>query len=254
MVGITLARGNSVNESRRLRSARTLYLLGFALITLPAAFSQVSEPLIDPAESAAAGPAAGTPEKMDLIEKVLGIVGPSEPSHLTQKDRFQLYLLYAGGPLPLLGEAAGAGISHWRNSPHEWGQGWGAYGERYGSNLAYNGVRQTITYGVAIAFHEDNRYFASGKHGLWPRTGYAVLSSFTTRQPDGGQKFSVSGVSGVVGASAVASIWGPESWKGASNIAKNAGVSFGVTAAFNIFREFLPDILHRPRPEPAGGH
>ena len=164
---------------------------------------------------------------MDLIDKVLGMAGPSEPSHLTQKDRFQLYLLYTGGPLPLLGEAAGAGISQWHNSPPEWGQGWGAFGERYGSNLAYNGVRQTITYGVSVAFHEDNRYFASGKHGLWGRTGYALLSTFTTRRPDGGQSFSVSSVGGVIGASAIASIWGPQSWKGSHNIAENAGISFG---------------------------
>jgi hypothetical protein len=118
--------------------------------------------------------------------------------------------------------------------------------------MAYNGVRQTITYATAIAFHEDNRYFASGKHGFWGRTGYAVLSSVTTRNEEGGQRFSISSVSGVVGASAIASVWGPESWKGSSNIAKNAGVSFGVTAAFNVFREFLPDILHRPRPATSG--
>jgi hypothetical protein len=49
-----------------------------------------------------------------------------------------------------------------------------------------------------------------------------------------------------VGASAVASIWGPPSWKGIGNIGANAGVSFGTTVAFNLVREFLPDVLHRP--------
>lgn len=197
---------------------------------------------------------AANPDKMDLIDKVLGMVGPSEPTQLTEKARFHLYLVYAAGPLPLLGEAAGAGISQWADKPPEWGQGWGAYGERYGSNLAYNGVRQTITYGLSIPFHEDNRYFASGRHGLWGRTGYAVRSSFTARRPDGRQHFSVSSVSGIVGASTISSIWGPESWKGADNIAKNAGISFGVTIAFNIVREFLPDILHRPRGPGSGTH
>jgi hypothetical protein len=209
-----------------------------------AAFSQASDTFVNPATPATVkSPAA----EMDVIDKVLGMVGPSEPSHLTQKDRFQLYLLYTGGPLPLLGEAAGAGISQWKNSPPEWGQGWGAYGDRFGSNLAYNGIRQTISYGASIAFHEDNRYFASGKHGVWGRTGYAILSTFTARRPDGRQSFSVSSVSGVMGASAIASIWGPESWHGAGNIAHNAGISFGATAVLNVVREFLPDVLHRPR-------
>lgn len=236
-----------------LDQTQRLCLVFLVIGCSPAAFSQASETLVDPPASATVKPAAG-PEKKDFIDKVLGIVGPSEPSQLTQKDRFQLYLLYTAGPLPLLGEAAGAGISHWQDSPPEWGQGWGAFGERYGSNLAYNGVRQTITYGVSIAFHEDNRYFASGKHGLWQRAGYAVLSTFTTRNSDGTQRFSVSEVSGVLGASAIASIWGPESWKGAHNIANNAGISFGVNAALNVVREFLPDILHRPRPETADRH
>jgi hypothetical protein len=182
----------------------------------------------------------------DTIDKILGMVGPAEPTQLTEKKRFQLYLVSTAGPVPLLAEAAGAGIGQWENSPKEWGQGWGAYGERFGSNLAYNGVRGTITYGTSIVFDEDNRYFSSHKQGLWARTGYAVLSSVTARRPDGRQTFSVSNFTGVVGASAISSIWGPPSWKGVANIGENAGISFAATAAFNIVREFLPDVLRRP--------
>ena len=168
-------------------------------------------------------------------------------STLTERRRFHLYLLSTAGPVPILAEAAGAGIGQWENSPKEWGQGWGAYGERFGSNLAYNGVRGTITYGTSILFHEDNRYFASHKHGLWARAGYAVLSTVTARNPDGQTTFSISSVTGVVGASAISSIWGPDSWKGVGNIGRNAGISFGATAGFNLVREFLPDFLHRPQ-------
>lgn len=218
---------------------------------LPAAFSQASVPLAGPAAATAPAQPSGN---TSIIDKVLGLVGPSEPTVLTQKARFHLYLVYAAGPLPLLGEAAGAGISQWGNKPPEWGQGWGAFGERYGSNLAYNGIRQTISYGISIPFHEDNRYFASGRHGLWGRTGYAVLSSVTARHPDGSQRFSVSGVSSIIGAGAISSIWGPGSWKGAGNIAENVGVSFGVTAIFNVAREFVPDVLHRPRGASSGTH
>lgn len=193
----------------------------------------------------AAAPAAAN--HGDIIDKVLGIVGPAEPSELTETKRFQLYVVSTVGPVPLLGEAVGAGITQWENSPKEWGQGWGAYGERYGSNLAYNAIRETITYGTSIAFHEDNRYFASGKQGIWPRTGYAVLSTVTARHPDGRRTFSVSSVAGVLGASSISSIWGPHSWQGVEGIGKNAGISFAVTAGFNIVREFVSDVLHRPR-------
>lgn len=190
----------------------------------------------------AAAPAEGN---HDIIAKVLGMVGPSEPSQLTEKKRFQLYVVSTAGPVPLVAEAVGAGISQWDNSPKEWGQGWSAYGERYGSNLAYNGVRQTITYGTSMVFREDNRYFASQKKGFWPRTGYAVLSTVTARHPDGKRTFSISSVAGVLGASAISSIWQPRSMKGIGNMGENAGISFAATAGFNIVREFLSDVLHR---------
>ena len=190
-------------------------------------------------------PSAAAPHE-DIVDKVLGIAGPAEPSHLTEKKRLELYVVSTAGPVPILAEAAGAGISQGIDRPKEWGHGWDAYGQRFGSNLAYNAVRGTITYGTSVVFHEDNRYFASHKQGLWARTGYAVLSTVTARHPDGRRAFSFSSVTGVVGASAISSIWGPRSWKGLENISGNAGLSFATTAGFNIVREFLPDVLHRP--------
>src|SRR6185503_8660178 len=168
----------------------------FMFVCLPVALAQ-------PGPTVPGEPVSG--DREGVVSKLMGIVGPSEPSQMTEKKRFHLYVLSVAGPVPLLGEAVGAGVGQWENSPKEWGQGWAAYGERFGSNLAYNSVRQTIAYGTSIAFHEDNRYFASHKHGFWARTGYAVLSTVTARHPDGRLAFSVSSVSGIVGASAIAS-------------------------------------------------
>jgi hypothetical protein len=195
----------------------------------------------------AQAPLAAATEHETTLDKIFGMVAPSEPSQLTETKRFHLYLLSAVGPIPILGEAIGAGYSQWTDTPEEWGQGWSAYGKRFGSNLAYNGIRQTLTYGTSVVFHEDNRYFASHKHGFWARTGYATLSTVVAQHPDGRRAFSVSAVTGIVGASAIASTWGPPSWKGTENIAGNAGISFLTTAGFNIVREFLPDVLHRHR-------
>src|SRR5258708_1811580 len=89
-------------------------------------------------------PIAAPAEHETTLDKIFGMVAPSEPSELTETKRFHLYLLSAGGPIPILGEAIGAGVSQWDNSPQAWGQGWDAYGHRFGSNLAYNGIRQTI--------------------------------------------------------------------------------------------------------------
>jgi hypothetical protein len=158
----------------RLLRSRVMRLI-FLLLTLALPVSPVF------AQAAPSVPA----EHETTIDKIFGMVAPEEPSQLTEAKRFHLYLLSAGGPIPILGEAIGAGVSQWENSPEEWGQGWNAYGKRFGSNLAYNGIRQTITYGVSAAFHEDNRYFASHKNGFWSRTGYAALSTVVAQHPDG---------------------------------------------------------------------
>ena len=142
------------------------------------------------------------------------------------------------GPVPLLGEVVGASLGQWDNSPKEWGQGWGAYAERLESNLAYNGVRQTITYGTSALFHEDNRYFVSHKHGVWARTAYAVRRTVTAQHPDGHEAFSISSVAGVVGASAAVSVWGPDSWKGLDGICGER---------LSIFFRHYRRLQHRPR-------
>ena len=183
----------------------------------------------------------------NLTDQFIDFVGPIPASSTPHAERLSEFVLATVGPVPLLGEAAGAGINHWMNTPEEWGQGWGAYGKRYGSNLAYNAIRQTITYAGSVALREDTRYFASNRSGAWARTRHALVSTVTARHEDGRTTFSFSSTAGVIGASAISSVWGPPSWKGPGNIAANAGVSFASTAAFNVLREFLPDILRRPR-------
>jgi hypothetical protein len=182
-----------------------------------------------------------------LSDKLVDYLGPAEPSTLTPEQRFQEFMLNTVGPIPLIGEGLGAGYLQRVNSPPEWGQGWDGYAKRYESNLGYNAVRQTITYGVASAFHEDYRYFASVDHGAWRRVRHALISTFTARYPDGRDGFSASSVASVLGATGLSSLWGPRSWQTIGYMTENAGLTFASTAGFNVIREFLPNILGRPR-------
>lgn len=186
-------------------------------------------------------------EHSDALEQILDFLGPTPAESPARPEKFGEFALSTVGPVPLIGEAAGAGVGQWMNTPKEWGQGWDALGKRYWSNLAYNGIRQTITYGGSLALREDTRYFASRRSGFWLRARHAVVSTFTARHVNGRDSFSYSATAGVIGASAISSAWGPNSWKGPGNIAENAAISFASTAVSNVVREFLPDIFHRPR-------
>ena len=223
----------NVHLSRLVKIRILPFLLAFALA--PFAPAQTDSNTAPPSEHS------------DALEKILDFLGPAPAESPARPERFGEFVLSTVGPVPLLGEAAGAGIGQWMNAPKEWGQGWNALGKRYWSNLAYNGIRQTITYGGSLALGEDTRYFASRRFGFWLRARHAVVSTFTARHVNGQDSFSYSATAGVIGASAISSAWGPDSWKGPANIAENAGISFASTAVSNVVREFLPDIFHRPR-------
>ena len=217
-----------------------------AVLIFPAALAQTRTDsadraiAIDPA-SPTVSPVSSNPH--GRWGHIFGLVEPTAPLHLTAHDKFRDYLFAMTGPLPLLGEAASAGIRQWKDSPPEWGQGWGAYGHRFASNMGYNAVRQTIIFATSAALREDTRFYLSEETGAWRRTRHALLATVTARQADGRRRFSISSVAGVVGASAVSRTWGPPHWRTPMSIATNSGVSLALSAGFNVAREFLPDIL-----------
>jgi hypothetical protein len=191
-------------------------------------------------------PAAdSTPPKDGFVVKLLRPLGPYENSPITGALRLKAFEDDTIGAFTIFKEAAVAGVAQGIGIPHEWGQGVGGYGERFASDLAFNGVHQMISYGTATIFHEDNRYFASGKTTAKGRAIHAMLSPFETHHEDGRASFSYSNVLGVVGAGFLSRAWEPPSEQGRAHIARSIGYSFLGAAAYNAFREFVPDMIRR---------
>jgi hypothetical protein len=185
----------------------------------------------------------------NLIVRVLRPAEPEfEPYHpISGKERLHDYINANVGPYQLFRTAASALVSQGLDSPHEWGQGMAGYGKRFGNDLAENGVRTTLTLAYSFALHEDNRYFASGKSNAALRILHAAFSPFEAHRADGSVRFSFSNAAGVVSASLISRAWAPSSWQGGANIGRNIGLTFAGQAAFNAFREFVPDLLHGRR-------
>jgi len=67
-----------------------------------------------------------------------------------------------------------SGIAQAKNDPEEWGQGWGAYGRRYGASFADNSVGTYMTTAIFPSLlREDPCYYQLGKGRL--------LTASTTR-------------------------------------------------------------------------
>jgi len=165
---------------------------------------------------------------------------PSEFAPMSRGERFRNYLVRVAGLQPFITAAATAGISQAEDTPKEWGGGGEGYGKRVGNAYAQDFIRGTLEYGVSVALHEDNRYFASGQTGFFRRTKYAVVSTLLARHDNGDQSFSFSRIGGAAGAAFISRAWQPRSITSAGDGAVSFGIFMGSDIGFNVFREFWP--------------
>jgi len=182
---------------------------------------------------------------IDHLFNYLNMAGAEKASDfqpLTQKQRTQIYLKTMINPLGFLKAGFSAGIDQWNDKPAEWEQGASGYGKRFANILGQYSIQRTVTFGLASVLHEDNRYFNSGKHGFWSRTGYSLASGILTRHDDGTRHLSISQLGGVAAAAFLSRTWQPPSQDSLGDGAVSVGISMASNVGFGVMKEFLPDI------------
>jgi hypothetical protein len=115
-------------------------------------------------------------------EPVLGYVRP------TGSMKLHSYVFDAFGPYPIAGAALIGAINQASSTPPEWGQGAGAYGKRFGSNLGIAAVTTTTRYALAAAFREDTVYYRCECQGVFRRIEHALISTVTARRGEDGHR------------------------------------------------------------------
>lgn len=185
----------------------------------------------------------------DRILTVMPNYGTVENAHdLPPISSGQKYRLATAGVLdyftfPFIG--ALAALDQANNSPKSWGQGWGAYGQRYGEQFADNGIGTYMTTAIFPSLlHEDPRYYQLG-HGTIPhRTFYSLGRLFVARTDDGRSRFNYSENVGNAVAAGFSNVYhAPEDRTLGRNLETYAMLDMwdGVS---NLMKEFWPDI-HR---------
>jgi hypothetical protein len=171
-----------------------------------------------------------------------GTTNASDFQPLTQKERTHLYLKTMVNPLGFLKAGFSGGINQWKDTPPEWEQGASGYGKRFADILGQYSIQRTATFGLSSALHEDNRYFNSGKKGVWSRTGYAVASGILARHDDGSRHLSISQLGGVAAGAFLSRTWQPPSQHSPGDAAVSFGITMGSNMGFGVLKEFLPDL------------
>jgi hypothetical protein len=205
--------------------------------------------LAPPAQTQSPNPTTAEPclpdNRINYIFNYLNMAGTKKATEfrpLTQRERNKIYFKTMVNPLGYGKAAFSAGIDQWKDKPEEWEQGASGYGKRYANIVGQYCIQRTVTYGLASVLHEDNRYFNSGKKGLWRRTAYALTSGFLARHDDGSRTISISQSGGIAAGAFLSRLWQPRSQNSAASGAVSFGFTMGSNIAFSIVKEFLPDL------------
>lgn len=186
----------------------------------------------------------------DRIFEVLPNFGTVEnanelpPISSGQKFRLATASVFDWAAYPFNG--ALSAIAQAKNDPKSWGQGWGAYGKRYGSSFADNSIGTYMTVAIFPSlFHEDPRYYQMGKGGFGHRAYHAMNRLFVTRTDSGDTHFNYSESIGNAAAAAMSNIYHPAEDRTAARNASTFGFLILYDGLSNELKEFWPDIRRK---------
>jgi hypothetical protein len=186
-------------------------------------------------------PAQGEPSQRAIMSHRAAAVQPGQAyQRPTEKDKLRGYIFDAFGPYAFISAVTVAGVEQARNRPPDWGQGWGAYGDRVASDFGINLVTQTTRYGLAEIFHEDTLYYRCECTGFGHRLEHALISTVTARRgADGHRTFSFSALAApYAGTEAAALLWYPSRFD-ASDGFRMGNINLAVQAGYNVAFEFI---------------
>ena len=265
------------SNSKKLCRASLPFLFAVALIVCPASAQQEQTPPPAPnpsetkspdakGQSAAQDPApdkdkSGATLGKSKLEKETGTVNDRIfevlPNYGTVENANELPAISSGKKFRL----ATASVFDWaaypfngvlsaidqaKNEPKSWGQGWGAYGKRFGASFADNSIGTYMTTAVFPSLlHEDPRYYQLGKGGFRRRAYHAVNRLFVTRTDSGHDRFNYSESVGNAIAAGISNIYHPDEDRTVGRNLTTFGFLIIYDGLSNELKEFWPDIRRK---------
>jgi hypothetical protein len=193
--------------------------------------------------------------KAEEKQRVFGIIPnfyvsyESDPAPLTTKMKFKLALKVSTDPVTAAGVFILASAKQAGNTP-DYGQGWGAYGKRFGA-VAADGFSDIMIGGAILPslLHQDPRYFYQGTGTTGSRIRHAVFSPFVARADNGDSQPNYSTLGGVLASSSLANLYYPRSNRGAGLVFGNFAIGIAERIGANVAQElFIGKFTRR------GGH
>lgn len=141
-------------------------------------------------------------------------------------------------------------FAEWTDAHPQLGQGMPGYGRYYWRGFVDKADgNYWVIFALPTVFHQDERYYAMGKGGIWKRGIYAASRILITPDYHGHNGFNASEILGRGIAQGISLAYYPSGTGTAGALASKYGWAIGRDVLTNVFREFWPDIathvLHR---------
>jgi Carboxypeptidase regulatory-like domain len=184
--------------------------------------------------------------KAEEQQRLLGVIPNFYVSYegenaapLTTKMKFQLAFKVSYDPVTVAGVAMVSGVRQAANSP-KYGQGWAAYGERFGATAA-DGFTDIMIGGAILPslLHEDPRYFYQGTGTTKSRIRHAILSPFIGRRDNGTWGPNYSSLGGDLASSAISNLYFPQANRGAGLVFSQFAFGTAERVGASLAQEFL---------------
>jgi hypothetical protein len=181
-----------------------------------------------------------------VMPNQLTVEGATVVTPISTGTKFKLVAEGAFDPYEFAVVGVLAGVGQATDNTPQWGQGAKGYGIRYGTNLGDLVVGNFMVGAVMPSvFHQDPRYFQSGKGGFWRRAGYALSRVAITRGDSGKTQFNLSEVAGNAMAGVISNTYHPPSERTFGTTSQTWATQIGVDAIGFELKEFWPDIRRR---------
>jgi hypothetical protein len=186
------------------------------------------------------------------LPNFLSVENAANVPPMTTGEKFKVITRSSFDPVELVWYGAISAVGQAQNSESAYGQGWGAYGKRYATNLADGTIEGYMTSAILPSvLKQDPRYYVLGQGTFWHRSSYALSRLIITRSDSGRSEFNASEIIGSAGAAAISTYgYHPENDKTLSNTASVWGTQIGYDALAIVVKEFWPDIrrkIHKKR-------
>jgi hypothetical protein len=158
---------------------------------------------------------------------------------LTPKLKFHLALRVLTDPITFAGTAFISVADQAADTPR-YGQGWGAFGQRFGTNYT-NDLTDVMIGGAVLPsiLHQDPRYFYQGTGTHKSRTLHALSNPFICRGDNGRRQPNFSSLGGYLASGAIAETYYPEQDRGPGLVFRTAGINIAANMANSLIQEFV---------------